>query len=130
MPRYTLLQFCDPESADLRDSPAMQPPSLNSQPSTLNPIHIVAESADWVVVSKPPFMEAHPSKPNGRRTLWHELRDLLAFELVNGGQVSIINRLDRETSGLTLIAKTRAVAREFGLLMAQRQVEKEYLALV
>jgi 23S rRNA pseudouridine1911/1915/1917 synthase len=35
-----------------------------------------------------------------------ELRALLAYELANGGQVSIINRLDRETSGLTLVAKT------------------------
>src|SRR5687768_11150534 len=80
--------------------PAMQQPSRNTQGATLNGIQIVAEHDDWIVVSKPPFIEAHPSKPNGRRTLWHELRDLLAFELVNGGQVSIINRLDRETSGL------------------------------
>ncbi len=72
----------------------------------------------------------HPSKPNGRRTLWDELRELLSYELVNGGQVSIINRLDRETSGLTLVAKHRAAARELGRQMMARQVEKEYLALV
>jgi 23S rRNA pseudouridine1911/1915/1917 synthase len=72
----------------------------------------------------------HPSKPNGKRTLWDELRDLLSYELANGGQVSIINRLDRETSGLTLVAKHRAAARALGLQMMARQVEKEYLALV
>ena len=88
------------------------------------------ESPDWIVVDKPPFLEVHPSKPNGRRTLWDELRDLLSYELVNGGQVSIINRLDRETSGLTLVAKHREAAREFGLQMMARRVEKEYLALV
>ncbi|MDB6175469.1 MAG: rna pseudouridylate synthase [Chthoniobacteraceae bacterium] len=75
-------------------------------------------------------MEAHPSKPNGRRTLWHELRDILAFEIANGGQVSIINRLDRETSGLTLVAKSHAAARTFHQIMEQRGIEKEYLALV
>jgi len=81
-------------------------------------------------VEKPPFLEVHPSKPNGRRTLWHELRELLSYELVNGGQVSIINRLDRETSGLTLVAKHHAAARDFGRQMMARRVEKEYLALV
>ncbi len=88
------------------------------------------ESPDWIVVDKPPFLEVHPSKPNGKRTLWDELRELLSYELVNGGQVSIINRLDRETSGLTLVAKNRAAARAFGQQMMARRVEKEYLALV
>lgn len=91
---------------------------------------IVAETDGWIVVDKPPFMEAHPSKPNGRLTLWHGLRDLLAFEIVNGGQVSIINRLDRESSGLTLIAKTHASASVLHQLMEQRAMEKEYLAVV
>ena len=58
------------------------------------------------------------------------MRELLAFELVNGGQVSIVNRLDRETSGLVLIAKNAATARRFGLAMERRQIEKEYLAIV
>ena len=91
---------------------------------------MIAESADWIVVDKPPFLEAHPSKPNGRATLWDGLRALLAYELVNGGQVSIINRLDRETSGLTLVAKNRPTARAMGLQMQARRVEKQYLALV
>ena len=93
-------------------------------------IPIIDESADWIVVDKPPFIEAHPSKPSGKRTLWDELRELLSYELVNGGQVSLINRLDRETSGLTLVAKHRAAARALGLAMMARRVEKEYLALV
>jgi 23S rRNA pseudouridine1911/1915/1917 synthase len=91
---------------------------------------VIEESADWIVVDKPPFLEAHPSKPNGRATLWDGLRGLLAYELVNGGQVSIINRLDRETSGLTLVAKNRPAARNLHLQMQARRVEKEYLALV
>jgi 23S rRNA pseudouridine1911/1915/1917 synthase len=91
---------------------------------------IVAETAEYVVVDKPPLLLVHPSKPTGVRTLWSELRNLLAFEIANGGQVSIVNRLDRETSGLVLVAKTAAAARQFGLLMQQQRIAKEYLAIV
>jgi len=62
--------------------------------------------------------------------LWKQLRELLAFEIASGGQVSIVNRLDRETSGLVLVAKTAAAAREFGLLMQRQSLRKEYLAIV
>ncbi len=72
----------------------------------------------------------HPSKPDGARTLWGELRELLAFEIANGGQVSIVNRLDRETSGIVLVAKTAEAARRFGLLMQEKRIAKEYLAIV
>jgi 23S rRNA pseudouridine1911/1915/1917 synthase len=58
------------------------------------------------------------------------LRELLAFEIANGGQVSIVNRLDRETSGLVLVAKTSAAARRFGLLMQRRRLKKQYLAII
>jgi len=91
---------------------------------------IVDETDDYLVVDKPPFLLAHPTKPNDESTLWKELQELLAFELANGGQVSIINRLDRETSGLVLIAKTAAAARRYGMLMQQRRLKKEYLAIV
>ncbi len=91
---------------------------------------IVAETPAYVVVDKPPFLLVHPTKPDGARTLWGELRQLLAFEIANGGQVSIVNRLDRETSGLVLVAKTAEAARKFGLLMQEQRIAKEYLAIV
>jgi 23S rRNA pseudouridine1911/1915/1917 synthase len=91
---------------------------------------IVTETADYALVDKPPFLLVHPTKPNGARTLWGELRNLFAFEIANGGQVSIVNRLDRETSGLVLVAKTAGAARQFGLLMQQQRIAKEYLAIV
>ncbi len=72
----------------------------------------------------------HPTKPDGPPTLWSELAGLLAFEITNGGQISIVNRLDRETSGLVLVAKTAAAARRFGLLMQEQRIAKEYLAIV
>ena len=62
--------------------------------------------------------------------MWKQLRELLAFEIASGGQVSIVNRLDRETSGLVLVAKTARAARDFGLSMQRHLLRKEYLAIV
>jgi len=98
------------------------PPSLDFK--------IIDETDDYAVVDKPPFLLIHPTKPDGTRTLWQELRGLFAFEIAAGGQVSIVNRLDRETSGVVLVAKKADVARRFGLLMQRRQLKKEYLAIV
>ena len=92
--------------------------------------NIIDESEDFIVVDKPALLLTHPTKPDQRTTLWKQVRELLAFEIANGGQVSIVNRLDRETSGIVLIAKTAAAARRFGLLMQQHRVHKEYLAVV
>jgi 23S rRNA pseudouridine1911/1915/1917 synthase len=91
---------------------------------------IVEEFEEWLVVEKPAQMQVHPSKPGDPNTLWHYLCDLLAFERVNGGGVSIINRLDRETSGLTLVAKTRAAARSLCQQMEARRIRKTYTAIV
>jgi 23S rRNA pseudouridine1911/1915/1917 synthase len=90
---------------------------------------VIDETADYIVVDKPAFLLTHPTKPDQRITLWRQLRELLAFEIANGGQVSIVNRLDRETSGLVLVAKTTAAARRFGLLMQQQRLHKEYFAI-
>jgi len=91
---------------------------------------IVAETDDFLVVDKPPFLRIHPSKPGQTDTLWNALRSLLAYEIANGGRVSIINRLDRETSGLVLVAKHHAAAKKYSQLMERRGIGKEYLALV
>ena len=91
---------------------------------------VIDETDDFVVVAKPPFLPVHPTRPEETGTLWDELRALLAYELANGGQVSIINRLDRETSGLTLVAKNRDAARYFSTRMMTRSFSKEYLAIV
>ncbi len=91
---------------------------------------ILDETEDLLVVEKPAGVLIHPTKPGGPRTLWDDARDLLAYEIANGGQVSIVNRLDRETSGVVLMAKTAAAAREMTMAMAAGRVRKEYLALV
>jgi 23S rRNA pseudouridine1911/1915/1917 synthase len=91
---------------------------------------VLDESEDWLVVDKAAPLQIHPSKPGDGWTLWHGLVDLLAYELANGGQVSIINRLDRETSGTVLVAKQAAAARRLGLAMQERRIHKVYQAIV
>jgi 23S rRNA pseudouridine1911/1915/1917 synthase len=105
-------------------------PLLHYSITPLLQFHITDETDDYAVVDKPPFLLIHPTKPDGTRTLWRELRELFAFEIAAGGQVSIVNRLDRETSGLVLVAKKADVARRFGVLMQRRELKKEYLAIV
>ncbi|HYF34578.1 MAG TPA: RluA family pseudouridine synthase [Prosthecobacter sp.] len=91
---------------------------------------VLDETDDYIVVDKPAPLQIHPGTPDGTPTLWHGLKDLLAYEVANGGQVSIINRLDRETSGVVLVAKNLPTARLFGIAMQERKVHKDYLAIV
>ncbi len=91
---------------------------------------ILGETEDFLAVDKPAGLLTHPTKPGGPRTLWDELRAFLSYELATGGQISLVNRLDRETSGVLLVAKNAAAARAAGIAMQNRAVEKEYLALV
>lgn len=91
---------------------------------------VVAEGRDWLVVDKPAGLLTHPTRPDGAPTLWGGLRDLLAYELANRGQLSIVTRLDRETSGLVLLALSAPRARALGIAMQGGLIGKEYLAIV
>jgi 23S rRNA pseudouridine1911/1915/1917 synthase len=91
---------------------------------------VIYENDRLLIVDKPANLLVHPTKPGGPNTLWDELRKLLAFEIINGGQVSIVNRLDRETSGLVLVAKSTESARALGQMLARHQIRKLYQAIV
>ena len=91
---------------------------------------VLGETPDLMVVDKPAGLLVHPSKPGGPKTLWDGLRELLAYEIANGGQVSLINRLDRETSGIVLVAKNASAARSAAIAMQEGQIKKTYLTLV
>ena len=92
---------------------------MKSQPE------IVALERDFLVVSKPPDLLAHPTKPDGRPTLLGWLQEKFPGEFV-----ALVNRLDRETSGLILVARTPETASRFGSMTMRREIDKEYLALV
>lgn len=91
---------------------------------------VLDETDDWIVVNKPAPLQVHPSRPDGGPTMWHGLRELLLYEIANGASLSIINRLDRDTSGVVLIAKNKATARFLHQAMTRREVKKEYRAIV
>jgi 23S rRNA pseudouridine1911/1915/1917 synthase len=91
---------------------------------------VIDETDDWIVVNKAAPLQVHPSRPDGGPTLWHGLRELLRYEIENGGALSIINRLDRDTSGLVMVAKHRTAARMLHKAMMRREVAKEYRAIV
>ena len=74
------------------------------------------ESDDFMLVDKPPHLLVHPSVPGNPPTLLDGLEALCIYELANGGQLSLINRLDRETSGIVLVAKNKEAARELSLI--------------
>jgi 23S rRNA pseudouridine1911/1915/1917 synthase len=91
---------------------------------------VIDETERWIVVNKPAPLQVHPSRPDGGPTLWHGLRELLRYDLENGAALSLINRLDRDTSGLVLVAKDKPTARMLHKAMMRREVEKEYRAIV
>jgi 23S rRNA pseudouridine1911/1915/1917 synthase len=91
---------------------------------------VIDESEDWIVVDKPAPLAVHPANGKVEPTLLGGLEELLLYERANGARLSILTRLDRETSGLVLVAKNAAAARHFSLQFQDRAVKKEYLALV
>lgn len=91
---------------------------------------VVDETGDWIVVEKPAPLAVHPANGKVEPTLLGGLEALLGYDLANGARLSILTRLDRETSGLVLVAKHRAAAAHFSRQLAAQTVEKEYLAIV
>jgi len=99
---------------------------IESQFNVDNPFLILHEDADLLVVNKPAGLVCHPTKPDGRSSLISRIRGYLGPDATP----RLVNRLDRETSGVVLVAKTAEVAGELGKLFAGRGVKKEYLAIV
>jgi 23S rRNA pseudouridine1911/1915/1917 synthase len=92
--------------------------------STLFPV--IHEDHELLVINKPADLVCHPSKNGELSSLIGRVRLHLGADT----RPHLVNRLDRETGGLILVAKTDTAARELGRLWAQRRVSKEYLAIV
>jgi 23S rRNA pseudouridine1911/1915/1917 synthase len=110
--------------------PAALPP-LKAEPEDL-PLKILYEDAEVVVVDKPAGMVVHAGAGHSRGTLVNAvLHHFGSLSSINGElRPGIVHRLDRDTSGVLLIARTdkahQALARQFH----DHEVEKVYLALV
>jgi 23S rRNA pseudouridine1911/1915/1917 synthase len=96
------------------------------------PLQIVYQDRDVIVVDKPAGMVVHPAAGHASGTLvnalLHHVDDLSGI----GGEKrpGIVHRLDRGTSGLMVIAKNDAAHEELARQFHDREVEKEYVALV
>ncbi len=86
---------------------------------------ILAEHADFIVVAKPPDLLSHPTRPDGAPTLLGWLQGKYPGEFI-----ALANRLDRETSGTVLAARSPEAASWLGTLTMRREIHKFYLALV
>lgn len=87
--------------------------------------HIVAVMDDFAIVSKPAHLLIHPTRPDGQFTLLEWLRNHFPDR-----DVSLVNRLDRETTGLVLVAFHPEAASILGQMTMRREINKEYFALV
>jgi len=96
------------------------------------PLDILYQDVDLVVVNKPRGMVVHPAEGNYTGTLvnalLHHCRDLSG---INGIlRPGIVHRLDKDTSGLLMVAKNDAAHLDLARQISERTVEKRYLALV
>ncbi len=96
------------------------------------PLTILHDDADLVVVNKPPGMVVHPAAGHESGTLVNALLHHVAGLSGIGGEQrpGIVHRLDRGTSGAMVVAKHDAAHAELSRQFADREVEKEYVALV
>jgi 23S rRNA pseudouridine1911/1915/1917 synthase len=87
---------------------------------------IIFEDPDLLVINKPAGLVCHPTKGDE----WSSLIGRTRLYLGPDRPAHLINRLDRETSGVVLAAKNPEAAGLLGKLWEKRLVEKEYLAIV
>ena len=108
------------------------PPRATELVPEARPLAVLHEDAALLVLDKPSGLTVHPG--SGRRdgtlanALVHHLRDL---PTVGGAdRPGIVHRLDKDTSGVMLVAKTEPAHRALSRAFAAREVHKEYLAVV
>jgi 23S rRNA pseudouridine1911/1915/1917 synthase len=88
-------------------------------------LQVVFEDEDLLVVAKPAGLVSHPTKSGEMSSLIGRVRLHLGH-----GEGRLVNRLDRETSGVVLVAKSAAVASELGKILASAAARKVYDAIL
>jgi 23S rRNA pseudouridine1911/1915/1917 synthase len=113
----------DSGSVELRPTPQSQ--AFKPEPVPLDVVH---EDDDILVVNKPAGLVVHPAAGNWSGTLLNGLlaRDAKAAALPRAG---IVHRLDKDTSGLMVVARTRVAMEALVRGIAAREVSRQYLAL-
>ncbi|MCS7200288.1 MAG: RluA family pseudouridine synthase [Caldimicrobium sp.] len=96
------------------------------------PMEILYEDEDLAVIYKPPGIVVHPAPGHPKGTLVHGLLSKLTNLSGIGGKLrpGIVHRLDKDTSGLMLIAKNDFTHQALVKAFKERAIQKEYIALV
>lgn len=97
------------------------------------PLDVIYEDASILVVNKAPGMITHPGSGTGADTLVHALLHHCQGQLSSIGapdRPGIVHRLDKETSGLIVVAKTDGAHHKLAAAFSQRETHKRYTALV
>lgn len=97
------------------------------------PLDIVYEDDYLMVINKPAGLVVHPGAGNFHGTLinavaWH-LRNIPSFD-PNDPEVGLVHRIDKDTSGLLVVAKTPEAKRNLGLQFFKKSTQRQYNALV
>ncbi|KRB50651.1 RNA pseudouridine synthase [Phenylobacterium sp. Root700] len=108
------------------------PAPAEPQPEAI-PLSILYEDADLIVIEKPPGMAVHPAPGNETGTLVNALLHHCGDSLSGIGGVArpgIVHRLDKETSGVLVAAKSDAAHQGLSKLFATHDIDRVYIALV
>ncbi len=102
---------------------------VNIEPEDI-PLDIVYEDDDLLIINKPSGMVVHPAPGHYTNTLVNAL--LYRFNLTSGEKTrpGIVHRLDKDTSGLMLVAKNEETHEKLSKMIASKEVERHYLAIV
>ncbi len=127
---------CKPSTTLTGDERVDVHPPPETQPTTLEPeaipLAMLYEDDDLLVVDKPAGLVVHPAPGHEGGTLVNALLHR-GQPLADGGhslRPGIVHRLDRDTSGVIVVAKTLSAMRSLRAQFKDRTVRKEYLALV
>ncbi len=106
------------------------PPTDGPQPEEI-PLKILFEDDHLIAIDKPPAMVVHPAKGHWSGTLTSALAYHFGKLSDVGGATrpGIVHRLDRDTSGVIIVAKTNPVHLALSAQFESRDVQKEYLAI-
>ena len=102
---------------------------INIKPENIS-IDIVYEDDDLLIINKKSGMVVHPAPGHYTETLVNAL--LYRFNLTSGDKLrpGIVHRLDKDTSGLMLVAKNEETHEKLSNMIAKKEVERKYLAIV
>jgi len=107
-----------------------EPHDFTIQPENI-PLDIVYEDSDVLVINKPAGLVVHPGHGNYEHTLLNALAYYFGDKLdINNPNIGLVHRIDKDTSGLLLIAKTPAAKTNLGLQFFDHTTERTYNALV